>query len=213
MGAKTTVLGVASRGLATILIGTGASAGMSACSAEPDANSSAARLPIAGGNTAVVTNSSAMPEAAVGVVSPPPGYPTSCSGTAIQRDVILTAAHCLCISPVQAGQINFRLPTPVGAGTTVPSKGFSTHGTLDECDGDTSLNDHSKTRDLGVVFLSRNLTVAELPDVAPVYTSGDFLDRIFNFSGSPPSPTGFFGKPMTVVGWGGGAGNGTCQHA
>lgn len=97
-------------------------------------------------------------------------------------------------------QVGFDLAPPSGP-PLVSSKGFKRHGTPDACDGG-GLDDYTKTRDLGIVFLSQNLTVAQLPGVVPVYTSGDFLDRIFNFFGPPPPP-GFFGGPLSIIGWGG----------
>jgi len=149
---------------------------------------------IAFGDTVDVTASNSFPENAVGFLSitqfpmvHPRGF---CSGTAIGRDIILTAGHCLCgrnhgpdnsvffnLSPTISIQSSFIEYSAISCGgIQVP---------------------FNARRDIGVVRLSRALTVAELPRPVDVYTSGDFLNKFYNHSST------FFGRPTTIIGWGG----------
>lgn len=164
----------------------------------PSEASGTQRQAIWGGDTKDVTNSTSLPEAAVGILSTGAGG-GFCSGVAIKRNIVLTAAHCLCF-PKNAS-LFFRLsPT----GPAIPNQTFAWHGTTDTCDSDSSLDDHSKTRDIGIVVLSQNIPQQQLADVLPVYTSGDFVDKVFNyFKVTPPPSPAFFAGPLSIVGWGG----------
>lgn len=154
----------------------GTSVGLSGC-AESEAGETAdrARQLIAGGNTVFATFSKDMPEAAVGLLRTTGGG--ICSASVIQRDLILSAAHCVCSNP--NAQRDFWLPTfPTdanGNATTIPIAGQPLWwGTESTCDGKKGISDKGKTRDLALMFLSRPIAVSELPSVMPVYTGGFF---------------------------------------
>lgn len=195
MGSKTFSALVDTTALALILLGGGI---VAACSSHaPGDPAMHSQQAIAGGDTSNVTASTSMPEAAVGYLT---SSSSRCSGSVIKRDVVLTAAHCVCKSP--NASYTFFLPTIPGFPTAgVSVKGLAAHGTKEVCDADPEIGDKGHTRDLAVLFLSRNLFVAEVPKVLPVYTWGDFRDKIFNTF----PPTAFFSGPLTIVGWGGGS--------
>ncbi len=164
---------------------------------------------IQGGFTVNVTNSTSLPEAAVGyLTNQTTGF--NCSASVIQRDLILTAAHCVC--QATAGPFTFMLPgviNPNGS-NNIGATYLDFHGTKGNCDGDTKITDKGKTRDLALLTLNRNLSPQELVGVLPVYTSGDFTDRIWN-----DFPKGTFFGTMNIIGWAGGPGsndNGTARH-
>jgi hypothetical protein len=168
--------------------------------------------PVFGGNTTDVTNNTASPYGAVGKVKIGGAYNGSCSGTLIKRNIVLTARHCLCIQPNEAGLLRFALPTtPGGLGTTntdnigIPVNTFSSHGKTIQCPFGTAVPDGSAERDLGILVLQRNVTAAEAPSVLGVYTGGDFLDRVEDRGGQNP---GFWGQPLELIGWGGTPANG-----
>jgi hypothetical protein len=154
------------------------------------------------------TSSTALPAAAVGRLD---GLAAvgggSCSATAIQRDVILGAAHCFCpFDSTALDATNYVFWTPQMGGTPatngVPGKGTVGYTIFnkDNCeDGGASLATDGN-RDLAIMLLSRNLTTAELPEVLPVYTFGDFEDKLFNSPKAQP----FFAGPTQVTGWGAG---------
>jgi hypothetical protein len=85
---------------------------------------------------------------------------TSCSGAAIQRDVILTAAHCFCPFDTAAlDGTNWAFWTPqMGTAPGITGKGveytiFDKTNCDDGISGATDAN-----RDLAVLFLSQNCT-------------------------------------------------------
>src|SRR5262249_46732448 len=133
---------------------------------------------ITGGDTNNVTLSSTMPYRAVGFLSFPNAQ---CSATAIQRDVILTAAHCfynnggVTHAQAKAGAITFHLlinsstgPVDINGGAGIASREFATLATADIRDGDGQTAEKNRFADLGIVLLTRNLTTQELPNVSPV---------------------------------------------
>lgn len=159
---------------------------------------------IQGGDTTDVTHSTSLPEVAVPIVFPTDTLPIEkgfCSASIIQRDIVLTAAHCVCPSATKAADISVSLDR---IGTVAVRRVFQDdHANTAGLCGSGSLKDSDKTKDLSILVLERNLTEAELPGVMPVYTSGDFLDKVFNF---PPTSPQFFGT-MTIIGWAGGPGS------
>lgn len=154
--------------------------------------------------------STALPEGAVGFINAPGGV---CSGTAIQRDVVLFAGHCTCppaSNPFlpedrNAANYNFRLDNMTSsiagrAGTTVRvhrSVGYCTRYRNGRQVQDAEWWSQA---DLAVMFLSRPLTVAEMPQPMRPYTGGDFLDRVFNKTGADGL---FFQGPVEITGFAG----------
>lgn len=163
----------------------------------------AVSAPITGGDAHDVTHSDSMPERAVPKVLIK--NIANCSGTVIQRDVVLTAAHCFCASGITPDLITVRLPyrDPANAGTwnfaEKSVKGYLVKEFPDGiCNSNGNVPEGPQYSDLAVVFLTKNLDTTELPEVLPVYTAGDLVDRIFN---DPLS--GFFQGPVNIVGWDG----------
>jgi hypothetical protein len=133
-----------------------------------------------------------------------------CSGSVIQRNIVLTAGHCFCTVNI-GSTVTVSLPRP-------DNPTFSVGGTLvdlfrdnDVCTRAANSKDpEDASADLAIVRLDRNLTTTELPEVMPVYTNPDFFDRFCN--PSMPTQTGvsfpctsqdrnFLASPIQLVGW------------
>ncbi len=145
--------------------------------------------------------STSLPAAAVGILAR--GGSNKCSVVAIQRNVILTAGHCFCpfdANALNAANYTFQLPATMAA----PVAGTGTAGAkmhdTDNCDGGAGLATDANA-DLGLMFLARNLTLTELPQAMPVYTFGDFEDRLFNTKNLPQH------GPIQMTAWGGSTGS------
>ncbi len=123
---------------------------------------------------------------------------SNCSATVIERDVILTAAHCFCPfdnNALDATNYTFTLPgvAPIpGVGTA----GFRIFNT-DNCETGRASLATDGNADLAIMKLSRNITFAELAQVMPVYTFSDLEDRLFNAKNLP------LHGPLQMTGWGG----------
>ena len=123
-----------------------------------------------------------------------PNWNHVCTGAVIQRDVVVTAGHCIC----QKGPpSNFAVETPGMAQanpnpnnpTTVPAKFFEWRMSQGCGKGYSRASDGAR-EDIAVLVLQRNLTVAELPEVMPIYTLKDFVSRVLNSASGADFPAG-----------------------
>ena len=185
--------------------------------------------PILGGDAKVDTFNTALPVRAVGRIDriTPGGDVAGCSGSLIQRNVVLFAAHCICrdirvgsgVGGISLGSSwRFHLPYMKAGKAVEPGPdpsidyppfagGITGTGLVSyfihpsKCDPDLDSRPITAARgDLAVMILSRAITPAELPEIQPVYTSGDFEDRIFNLKTVATDPL-FFQRPVFLVGW------------
>src|SRR5690349_1305675 len=81
------------------------------CGADIQEDTAERSEPVFGGNTRDVTGSTANPYAAVGQLSFAAPYGGTCSGVLIERNLVLTARHCLCIKDSESNLVSFSLPT------------------------------------------------------------------------------------------------------
>lgn len=101
----------------------------------------------------------------------------NCSGTLVQRNLVLTAGHCFC-DKEEVHRVTFEWPGPDTNGDGVPEPSERIAGqyrwTMDDCG---SPYEDDSSRDLGVVILDRNVTEEEVPSplIYP-YIYADFLD-------------------------------------
>lgn len=154
--------------------------------------------PVTGGDSVDVTTSSDPYYRTVGKLTISYGGSTGvCSGTLIQRNVVLTAGHCFCgapwpFVPGSGTSVKFELPKPDGTrpprfGAIVPGFGSSAvywYRDSDVCPVSSPSRDAPRA-DLAVVVLGSPYLAADLPAVAPVFTSGTFLDRVTDSTISP----------------------------
>lgn len=169
----------------------------------------AASSPITSGDTTVVTRATTNPEAAVGAlrivgVNTPTGL-GGCSGIAIKRDLVLSAAHCFCgaVTPFPAANVTFTLPFVDAAGTLQFEQRTGVGNVLTLGNPIACVPNAQPDKapyDIALVPLAGNLVNLGAP-VMP-YVSGDFLHRVFS-----KEELGFFQGPARVIGFNGGAGS------
>jgi hypothetical protein len=188
---------VAVGALASVAFGCGPSA--------PDERVETSPSPVVGGDSRLATYETSLPARAVGRIDRK-GV-AGCSGTAIARNVVLFAAHCLCpdirigtgvggialgadytfhLPYVKAGKLVEPGPDPAveyaplqGGIPGIGAIAYFVHP--QKCDPDLDARPITAARyDLAIMVLARPLTPAELPQPLPVYTSADLVDRIFS---------------------------------
>jgi hypothetical protein len=185
-------------------------AGFLACSdsptgrSEPVATTTAA---VSGGDSTNVNRATTLPDRAVGrlLVPKPAGFSSNggaCSGTFIQRNLVLTAAHCFAnpntfINNLPPSAITFVLPLPSGLSSQFTATSYSARFAGN---GNQLLNfsveDVAQT-DMAVVLVTPSVTAAQLPGIPAVYTGADLFDQQGNIVPNPLAQV----PPARVVGF------------
>jgi hypothetical protein len=183
---------------------------------DPATGTSTAAVSGCSGCITPTRDSTDMPAAPVGALFPAPApgggainiqdpANSFCSGTLIDRDLVLSAAHCWCnrgglSSPnfagmtfgvVSADNTRWFPPQPriiVGMGIA----GVFVRAYNEICN-DPNPKSWSFSRDVAIIRLTGKFSEVDVPRVMPVYTSGDLPDRVAMYStgGAPWQVTGY----------------------
>jgi hypothetical protein len=182
---------------------------LSSCEGAPD-TAEKVTVNLHGGDVHDVIQSAAPPERQTGFIvfgdcNGPLGC-TGCSASVIARDTVLFARHCTCQAEadgLRARDFTFHL---LGPGTPPRDIGSGGHGIKGSsytffardgfCQADRD-DDSLSEADLALLFLEREISPDELPEVLPVYTGADFIDRVFN--SKPVLGQSFFMQPVQAV--------------
>ena len=169
---------------------------------EMEEKTSAADHALRGFSARNTTFDETLPARAVGLVSFPGGL---CTGTPIQRDIILTAGHCICGSetaPLNSAtfQMQFRDAAGVTQLSIIPTMDFPFRFKT-RCPGNVTEPSYA-AEDTMIMRLRRPLTLQELPVVPAVYTAADFLDRLRNSFPIFGENVPFLQQPFEVTGFG-----------
>ncbi|MBI4701444.1 MAG: trypsin-like serine protease [Deltaproteobacteria bacterium] len=125
------------------------------------------------------------PHGAVGVVIGPVGW---CTGTLVTRDVVLTAAHCMCQPGVPGPSaspngVGFYMPgdgAQPGWGTKsvpIPATSVAYYGVNLHCT-EAELPEGASIADLACIHLEEMVPLDVLPDVAYVFTGSPFSAKV-----------------------------------